>query len=65
VADYRAYKVGSDGHFVGYEPMICANDQEAIAKAQGMVGDRDIELWCGERLVIVLKAQGNHAQDTL
>ena len=28
--EYRAYMVGSEGSFVGYEPLICADDVEAI-----------------------------------
>jgi hypothetical protein len=34
MANYRAYTVGADGHFVGYEPMKCADDAEAIEKAK-------------------------------
>jgi hypothetical protein len=25
--EYRAYAVGEDGHFSGYEPLVCANDE--------------------------------------
>jgi hypothetical protein len=32
--DYRAYTVGDDGHFTGHEPLVCANDEEAITKAK-------------------------------
>jgi hypothetical protein len=52
VVDYRAYTVGIDGHFIGYEPMKCADDIEAIEKAKRFVDGHDIELWSGERLVI-------------
>jgi hypothetical protein len=34
VVEYRAYLVGIDGHFVGYEPIVCADDAEAIEKAK-------------------------------
>jgi hypothetical protein len=44
--------VGKDGHFIGFEPFACRDDAEAIEKAKRMVGDHDIELWSGERLVI-------------
>jgi hypothetical protein len=42
VAEYRAFTVGSDGHFSGFEPLICANDAE---------------LWSGDRLVVRLEAE--------
>jgi hypothetical protein len=51
VADYRAYTVGLDGHFVGIEPLTCADDAEAIEKAKGLVDGHDVELWSGERFV--------------
>jgi hypothetical protein len=31
---YRAYAVGDDGHFSGNEPLVYADDGEAIAKAK-------------------------------
>jgi hypothetical protein len=55
--DYRAYTVGIDGRFVGYEPLICYNDDDAIAKASALLGTKDIELWNGPRLVIRLNAR--------
>jgi hypothetical protein len=55
MAEYRAFSVGSDGHFNGFVPLICADDAEAIAKAQGLVDEHDIELWSGDRLVIRLQ----------
>jgi hypothetical protein len=55
VADYRAFTVGSDGHFIGFEPLICADDAEAIERAERLVDRQDVELWCGDRLVIRLK----------
>jgi hypothetical protein len=57
VAEYRAYGVGRDGHFNGFEPLICADDAEAIAKAKRLVDGHDIELWSGARLVIRLEAE--------
>ena len=55
--EYRAFIVGSDGHFAGFEPLICADDAEAIAKAKRLVVDHNVELWSGDRLVTRLKAQ--------
>ena len=55
MTEYRAYTVGRDGHFNGYEPLICAGDAEAIEKARRLVDRCDVELWSGPRLVIRLK----------
>jgi hypothetical protein len=55
MADYRAYRVGIDGHFIGYEPLVCRDDDEAVAKARKQLVDgHDIELWSGPRFVIRL-----------
>jgi hypothetical protein len=51
VTDYRAYIVGDDGHFIGCEPIVCADDGEAIAKAKRLVGKYPVEVWSGERFV--------------
>jgi hypothetical protein len=55
VKEYRAYFVGHDGHFNGYEPLVCVNDAIAIEKAKRLLDGHDIELWSGTRLVIALK----------
>ena len=55
--DYRAYKVGADGHFVGFEPLICESDDEAIVQARSLLDGKDIELWTGARLVVRLNHQ--------
>jgi len=57
-------RIGLDGHFVGFEPLVCANDTEATEKAQRLVDDHDIELWSGERFVIRL-AHGPGANERL
>jgi hypothetical protein len=49
--DYRAYGVGDDGHFNGYEPLVCANDEEAITKAKSLAQRHRVELWSGPRMV--------------
>ena len=54
MAEYRAYTVGIDGHFVGFEALVCADDVEAINEANRLVDGHDIELWSGVRLVIRL-----------
>ena len=57
MAEYRAYSIGIDGHIVGFEALVCADDVEAINKAKRLVDGLDIELWSGVRLVIRLKSQ--------
>jgi hypothetical protein len=52
--EYRAYLVGPDGHFIGFEPLVCANDSEAIEKAKQLIDGRDVELWNGPRFVMRL-----------
>jgi hypothetical protein len=54
MAEYRAYIVGVDGHFIDFEPLICDDDDGAIEKAKRLVDGHDVELWRGERLVILL-----------
>ena len=57
MADYRAYTVGLDGRFMGFEPFVCTDDTEAIKKAKLLVVDRSIELWSGPRFVIRLEPE--------
>ena len=54
MAQYRAYTVGTDDHFVGYEALVCDDDVEAIEKAKRLANGLDIELWSGDRFVIRL-----------
>jgi len=54
MAEYRAYTVGIDGHFVGFTALVCADDAEAINRAKGLVDGHDIELWSGARFIIRL-----------
>jgi hypothetical protein len=56
MAEYRAYTVGDDGHFLGYEPLVCGGDAEAIELAKRLCNGHDVELWCLERMVIRLPA---------
>lgn len=65
MAEYRTYTIGADGHFVGFEPLICADDTEAIEKAERLVADHDVELWCGERLVRRLRASEKPGGDPI
>jgi hypothetical protein len=53
MVDYRVYfySVGLDGHFIRFDAIVCANDEEAIEKAKRYVDGHDIELWSGDRFV--------------
>jgi hypothetical protein len=63
MADYRVYTVGIDGHFTGFEPLVCAGDAEAVEKAKQLVDTQDVEIWSDDRFVIRLvcraKAEDN------
>jgi hypothetical protein len=37
MAEYRAYAVGIDGHFVSFEALVCVDDVEAIDKAKRLI----------------------------
>jgi len=54
VADYRAYQLGEDGHYVSGLDLDCADDEEAIEAAKQFVDSYDIELWQGSRKVVLL-----------
>jgi hypothetical protein len=56
VTHYRAFTIGPAGRIIGYEPLICANDKDAIEKAVGFVDEHDIELWSGKRFVVRLSS---------
>ncbi len=56
MAQYRAYVAGRDGRLTGLGVFVCVNDEEAIERAKCLLFSPDIELWCGDRLVIGLKA---------
>jgi hypothetical protein len=55
VAEYRAFTIGSEGHFVGFEPIICNTDDQAIVRAKSLLDGCAIEVWCAERLIVKLK----------
>jgi hypothetical protein len=57
MAEYRAYTVGLDGHFNGFEPLVCADDAEAIEKVKRLVDGHDVELWSADRFVTRLKRE--------
>jgi hypothetical protein len=53
MATYRVYFVEKDTqHYIGQpEVLECADDSDALAKAQHFVDGRDIEIWQSNRVV--------------
>jgi hypothetical protein len=51
MAEYRAYLVGGDGHFINCRAFICDNDADATVWAKQLIDGCDVELWNGSRLV--------------
>ncbi len=49
--EYRAYVIGSDGHFYRVVPLDCADDTEAMEQAKQLLDGHDIELWQLDRKV--------------
>jgi hypothetical protein len=54
MAEYRAYLVGNDEHFVAFRALVCDGDAEATVWAKQLANGHDIELWSGERFVVRL-----------
>ena len=63
MAQYRAYVAGCDGRLTGLGVFVCANDDEAMERAKCLLFSPDIELWCGDRLVIGSKTAGNRRKE--
>ena len=57
MADYRAYTVGTDGHFIGFTPLVCTDDADAIEQAKQLFEGLVIEIWIGERIVARLESK--------
>ena len=49
--EYRAYIIGSDGHFLDAAELTCDDDEAAIKEAATLVDGHDIELWQLERQI--------------
>jgi hypothetical protein len=58
-AGYRAYIVGSDGHFTGSKEFVAATDEAALEHARQLVDGHDLELWNGGRFVAKLTRDRN------
>ena len=49
--EYRAYLIGSDGHFQQAVPLDCADDDAAKQAAEQLVDGHDVELWQLDRKI--------------
>jgi hypothetical protein len=49
--------VAGDGHFTGFEPLICAEDAEVIETAKRLFEGEVIEVWSGHRLIARFEPQ--------
>jgi hypothetical protein len=56
---YYAYHVDDDGHVVSRIDVHAENDDQAVAKVKMRLPGLDIEVWCLDRKVALLKGQ-NH-----
>lgn len=54
MADYRAYIIGSDGHFKSYEVIEAKDDDNAVKIAEKLVDGHDVEVWQLDRKIAVL-----------
>lgn len=52
--DYRAYIIGTDGHFVKVIDLDCRDDDAAIESAKQFVNGSDVELWQRDRRIAQL-----------
>jgi hypothetical protein len=55
VSNYRAYVIGYDGHIASFRAFACDSD-DATVWAKQLVDGHDIELWSGDRFVILLQS---------
>jgi hypothetical protein len=55
MAQYRAYIVGDDGHFMRAVDIFCNDDEAAKEKAKQLVDGHDAELWQLDRKIEIFK----------
>jgi hypothetical protein len=61
MSEYRAFTVGTDGHFVGFEPIVCDTDDQAIEAAKRLLDGLAAEVWCADRMVARLATKESGA----
>ena len=54
---YRAYVIGSDGHFKTAITMDCADDKAAIEAAKQLVDGHDVAVWQRDRKIARLECK--------
>jgi hypothetical protein len=55
MAGYRAYIIGTDGHFLRAIELICPDDDSAKEYAKNLVDGHDVELWQQDRRIATFK----------
>ena len=50
--DYRLYFLGLDDHFRKAEPILAANDIDAMKAAREFTDGSELELWEGNRRIV-------------
>jgi hypothetical protein len=56
MGDYHIYHMGDGTKIISRRDFVCADDKEAVQKAQSLITDRDVEVWERARFVVRLKA---------
>jgi hypothetical protein len=54
---YRAYIIGTDGHFEKAIELDCSNDNTAIESTKQLVDGHDVELWQQDRKITKFDAK--------
>ena len=62
MTDYRAYLLCRDGHIFKSVELRCANDDEAMEKAQSLAAGCPVELWQLGRMVVTVHIQKKGCQ---
>ena len=55
MAGYRAYIIGTEGHFLRAIELICPDDDSAKEYAENLVDGHDVELWQQDRRIATFK----------
>jgi hypothetical protein len=55
MAGYRAYIIGTDGHFLRAVELVCPDDEIAKEYAKRLADGHDVELWQGDRKIETFK----------
>jgi hypothetical protein len=64
MSEYRAYRIGEDGHVASFRAFVCDSDANATVWAKQLLDSHDVELWSGDRFVIRLNSTGKRGAVT-